>query len=126
MDPTTLRFAQTHEWVSVSGDVATVGLSQFAVDALTDLVYLELPEQGATLEAGEVFGVVESVKAASDLYAPVSGEVIEVNDDLPMDLGMLSDEPYEGGWILKVRLSDESEPDALMDHEAYQAHCESA
>ncbi len=123
MDPTTLRFAKSHEWVSVDGDIATVGISKFAVDALTDLVYLELPEVGSAAEAGAVFGVVESVKAASDLYAPISGEVTEVNEALPDDLGMLSDEPYTGGWIMKVKLSNADEVSALMDHAAYEAHC---
>lgn len=123
MDPTTLRFAKSHEWVNVEEGTATVGISKFAVDALTDLVYLELPEVGSTLEAGSVFGVVESVKAASDLYAPISGEVVEVNEALPDDLGMLSDEPYTGGWIMKVKLANPDEPASLMDHAAYEAHC---
>lgn len=125
MDPTTLKFAKSHEWAGVDGDIATIGISKFACDALTDLVYLEQPEKGSSVEAGAVFGVVESVKAASDLYAPVSGEVVEVNEALPDDLGMLSDEPYEGGWIIKVRVSNAAELDALMDHDAYTKHCES-
>ncbi len=125
MDPTTMKFAKSHEWISVDGDVATVGISKFAVEALTDLVYLEQPEVGSTIEAGAVFGVVESVKAVSDLYAPVSGEVTEINEGLPEDLGLLSDEPYDGGWILKIKMSNSADADALMDHEAYGKHCES-
>jgi glycine cleavage system H protein len=123
MDPTSLRFASSHEWVAVDGDTATVGISKFAVDALTDLVYLELPDVGASFDAGAIFGVVESVKAASDLYLPVSGEVLEVNEALPDDLGMLSDEPYDGGWIVKLKLAKPEEVDGLMDNAAYTEHC---
>lgn len=123
MDPTKYRFAKSHEWVSVEGDTATIGISKFAVDALTDLVYLELPEVGTSLECGEVFGVVESVKAASDLYSPLSGEVIEVNEALPDDLGMLSDEPYSGGWIMKVKPANPQETEDLMDYAAYENQC---
>lgn len=123
MDPTTLKFASSHEWVGVDGEVATIGISKFAVDELTDLVYLELPDVGSDLEAGAVFGVVESVKAASDLYAPVSGEVVEVNEALPDDLGMLSDEPYNGGWIVRIKLSAPEQLDGLMDHAKYTEHC---
>lgn len=126
MDPTTLKFAKSHEWVSVEGEIATIGISKFAVEALTDLVYLEQPDVGSTLEAGAVFGVVESVKAVSDLYAPVSGEVTEINDGLPEDLGLLSDEPFGGGWIMKIKMSNTGDVDALMDHEAYGKHCEAA
>ncbi len=126
MDPETLRFAKSHEWVSLHGDVATVGISKFAVDALTDLVYLELPDVGTTFEAAAIFGVVESVKAASDLYSPVAGEVIETNEPLADDLGLLSDEPYTGGWVMKLKVSDPSQVEALMDHAAYVAHCENA
>ncbi len=125
MDPATLRYAESHEWVALDGDVATIGISKFAVDALTDLVYLELPEVGTTFDAATVFGVVESVKAASDLYAPISGEVIEVNEPLADDLGLLSDEPFSGGWIVKLKVSAPSQVESLMDHAAYTAHCES-
>ena len=125
MDPATLKFANSHEWVGVDGETATIGISKFAVDELTDLVYLELPEVGSSLEAGGVFGVVESVKAASDLYAPVSGEVVEINESLPDDLGMLSDEPYDGGWIVRVKLSNPEQLDGLMDHSKYTEHCAS-
>ena len=125
MDPASLRYAESHEWVALEGDVATIGISKFAVDALTDLVYLELPDVGTTFDAGAVFGVVESVKAASDLYAPVSGEVVETNEPLADDLGLLSDEPFTGGWILKLKVSDPSQVESLMDHAAYTAHCES-
>jgi len=125
MDPASLRYAESHEWVALDGDVATIGISKFAVDALTDLVYLELPDVGTIFDAATVFGVVESVKAASDLYSPISGEVIEVNEPLADDLGLLSDEPFTGGWIMKLKVSDASQLESLMDHAAYSAHCES-
>lgn len=124
MDPSTLKFSKTHEWVGLEGDVATIGISKFAVEQLTDLVYIELPSPGSTLTAGSTFGVVESVKAASDLYAPVSGEIIEVNDNLENDLDKLSDDPFSSGWMMKVRVSNPGELDAMMDHAAYQQHCE--
>ncbi|WP_166828555.1 glycine cleavage system protein GcvH [Thalassoroseus pseudoceratinae] len=125
MDPQTLRFATTHEWVAVDGDTATIGISKFAVDQLTDLVYIELPEPGTTFEKGDEFGVVESVKAASDLYAPISGEVVEANTALEEDQSALSDDPYGDGWILKVKISSQDEIEQLLDHAAYQQHCES-
>ena len=90
MDPAALKYAKTHEWVHVAGDVATIGISDFAVKELTDLVYIDLPEIGTLINAGETFGEVESVKAVSDLYLPISGEVIEVNSSLADDLGILS------------------------------------
>ena len=125
MDPASLRYAESHEWVALDGDVATIGISKFAVDALTDLVYLELPDVGTTFDSGAVFGVVESVKAASDLYSPMNGEVIEVNEPLADDLGLLSDEPFTGGWIMKLKVSDAAQLESLMDYAAYTAHCES-
>jgi glycine cleavage system H protein len=123
MDPTEMRFAKTHEWVHVDGNRATIGITEFAVKQLTDLVYVELPDVGSTLEAGEPFGVVESVKAASDLYAPVSGNVVERNDPLEDDLAILSDDAFGKGWMVKVELEDASQVDALMDHAAYVEHC---
>lgn len=120
-----LKFAKTHEWVAVDGDVATVGISDFAVKELTDVVHMELPSQGATVQAGEGMGEIESVKAVSDLYSPVSGEVIEVNAGLPDDLSQLSDDPYGAGWMIKVRMSNPAELDQLLSHEAYQKECES-
>ena len=127
MKPEELLYAKTHEWVHVApgegGQVATIGISAFAVEALTDLVFLELPSIGRQLKAGESFGEVESVKAVSDLYSPVSGEVIEVNEQLPDNLQWLSDDPYGKGWIVKVRLSDAAELKQLSDHAAYQRQC---
>lgn len=125
MDPNTLKYAKSHEWLHLDGEMATVGISDFAVKQLTDLVYIELPAVGATYSAGDTFGEVESVKAVSDLYAPVGGEVVEVNTALEDDLGALSDDPFGKGWLVKFRLSDPSEVNALMDKPAYDAHCAS-
>src|SRR3954471_10882303 len=121
MDPQSLQFLPTHEWVQIEGDVATVGISQFAVEQLTDLLLVELPRVGDALTAGKSFGEIESVKAVSDLYSPVDGEVVEVNDAVAGDVQVLARDPYGEGWLIKVRLRD---PDAgipaLMDYEAYQ------
>lgn len=123
-----LLYAPTHEWVAVSEEdgakIATIGISAFAVEALTDLVYLDLPEMGKTVQAGESFGEIESVKAVSDLYAPVSGEVIARNEALPNSLEKLNSDPYGDGWIVKIKVSDESTLGNLMDHAAYQQQCE--
>ena len=125
MDPASMKFAKTHEWVALDGDIATVGISDFAVKELTDIVFIELPAAGKTVTAGEEFGEIESVKAVSDLYAPVSGEIVEVNDALADDLGPLADDAFGSGWIMKVKLSDPAEVENLMDYAAYQASCES-
>ena len=121
MDPTTLKFTPTHEWVYVDGEIATLGISRFAVDQLTDLIVIELPKVGATLTQGKPFGEVESVKAVSDLYAPVSGEVVEVNDAVAGDVQLLAEDPYTKGWLIKVKVADPSALAALMDHDAYQS-----
>lgn len=125
MDASQYRYSSSHEWASVDGVVATVGISDFAVRTLTDLVYLELPKVGRVLKTGDTFGVVESVKAASDLYSPVSGEVIEVNAPLANDLAVLSEDPQGRGWLMKVKLTDPSAVSSLMDHAAYEKHCQS-
>jgi glycine cleavage system H protein len=126
--PETLLFAKTHEWVHIEpdatgGKVATVGISAFALEALTDLVYIELPKVGRTLKAGESFGEIESVKAVSDLYSPVDGTVVAVHDSLPNELESLPLDPYGNGWIAKIKLSDESALGELMDYAAYQKQC---
>ncbi len=121
MDPTTLKYTPTHEWVHLAGDVATLGISRFAVDQLTDLIVIDLPKVGATLTQGKPFGEVESVKAVSDLYAPVGGEVIEVNDAVANDVQILAEDPYTKGWLVKVRVADPAPLAALLDHDAYQA-----
>jgi glycine cleavage system H protein len=117
--PENLRYSKSHEWVRVDGDRATVGITDFAQHELGDVVYLELPEVGRTLRAEAIFGTVESVKAVSDLYAPVSGEVVEVNTALQDAPEGINNSPYDTGWMLVVRLSDPAEVDALMDAAAY-------
>ena len=112
MDPAKLRFAETHEWVALAGDIATVGITKFAVEQLTDLVYVELPAVGRKLQAKDPFGEVESVKAVSDLYAPVAGEVTEVNAAVKADAMNVADDPYGAGWLIKLRVP----PGATLDH----------
>lgn len=120
MDPSTLRFAPTHEWVALDGATATVGISKFAVDQLTDLLTIELPAVGDKLTAGKALGEVESVKSVNDVYAPVGGEVIEVNDALADDIQLLSEEPYGKGWLVKIKVDDPAEVEKLLDHAAYE------
>ncbi|HEX9776642.1 MAG TPA: glycine cleavage system protein GcvH [Geopsychrobacteraceae bacterium] len=122
--PEELKYTEEHEWVMVEGDVATVGISDFAQDQLGDVVFVELPEVGEEVQVGKPFGVVESVKAVSDVYAPLTGEVLEVNDDLPDDPEMINTSPYGDGWMLKIRIADTAELDDLMDSDAYQAFIE--
>ncbi len=117
--PDDLRYSKEHEWVRVDGSRATIGITSFAADELGDIVFVELPEPGAALSQFGTFGVVESVKAVSDLYAPVSGELVEVNEALRDAPELLNSDPFGEGWILKVELADPSELDALMDAEAY-------
>lgn len=121
MQPSELKFAETHEWAHVTDNVATIGISAVAVEALTDLVYMDLPAVGAKVAAGKSFGEVESVKATSDLYSPVDGEVVEVNSTLPDNLDKLGSDPYGAGWIIKVKLSGDDAVKKLMDFETYQA-----
>lgn len=122
-----LLYSESHEWVRVSdegeGKIATIGISAFAVEQLTDLVYMELPEVGRQLSAGDEFGEVESVKAVSPLYCPVDGQVIAVNSELPDRLETLGEDPYDAGWIIKVKLTDESSLAKLMDYATYQKQC---
>jgi len=126
--PEELLFAKTHEWVTVAerdgGKIATIGLSAYAVESLTDLVYIELPQVGAQVTAGQSMAEVESVKAVSDIYAPVTGEVAEVNDALRDQLDTLSEDPYDQGWIARIRVADDSALAGLMDHAAYQKQCD--
>ncbi|HEV3166951.1 MAG TPA: glycine cleavage system protein GcvH [Isosphaeraceae bacterium] len=120
MDPKTLRFTETHEWVHLDGDVATVGISRFAVDQLTDLIMIDLPKVGTPVTAGKGFGEIESVKAVSDLYAPVSGEVVEVNSAVGQNVQLLAEDPYTKGWLIKVRVEDKAAVGGLLDHDAYE------
>ena len=123
MDLALLKYTKTHEWVCVDGDVVTIGITDFAVDLLTDLVYLGLPETGTSVDAGDTLGEIESVKAVSDLYSPFSGEVIESNAVLIDDLDALSDDPFGNGWLIKLKVSDASAAEGLLDRTAYEAHC---
>ncbi|MGP8288933.1 glycine cleavage system protein GcvH [Vreelandella zhanjiangensis] len=119
--PANLRYAKSHEWVLVHQDgTVSIGITDHAQEALGDVVFVELPEVGQTLSQGKEFGVIESVKAASDLYSPVNGEVIEVNEALEDSPETVNDAPYEGGWMMKVRLTDQN-LDGLLDADAYQA-----
>jgi len=117
--PDDLRYSKEHEWVRLEDDRATIGITSFAADELGDIVFVELPEVGATLSQFGTFGVVESVKAVSDLYAPVSGEVVEVNEALGDSPELLNSDPFGKGWIARVTLSDAAELDALLDAAAY-------
>lgn len=122
--PEELKYTEEHEWVLIEDDIATIGITDFAQDQLGDVVFVELPELGDNVEAGETFGVVESVKAVSDVYAPVSGEVVEINEDLLDEPETLNNSPYDAGWMVKVKLSDSSTLDELMDVAAYQEFVE--
>jgi len=128
--PANLLYAKSHEWVDVSteGDdqVATIGISTFAIEQLTDLVYMDLPAVGKKVTAGEEFGEVESVKAVSPLYSPVSGEIVAVHSDLPNKLDDLKEDPYDFGWIIKVKLSDDRCLSELLDHASYVKQCSEA
>ena len=125
--PEELLYAKTHEWVSVaeegSDKIATLGISAFAVEALTDLVYIDLPAVGRQVEAEQPFCEVESVKAVSDIYSPINGEVTAVNESLPENLEILGEDPYEQGWIAKIKLTDEAGLSDMLDHEAYTKLC---
>jgi glycine cleavage system H protein len=116
-----LKFTKDHEWLRLDGDVATVGITPFAQEKLGDLVFVELPGVGTKLEQGATAATVESVKAASDVYAPVGGEVIEVNPKVPNEPGLVNAAPTGDGWLFKLRVADRSEVDALMDEKAYNA-----
>ncbi|WAC49032.1 glycine cleavage system protein GcvH [Asticcacaulis sp. ZE23SCel15] len=116
-----MRFTKDHEWVLVEGDTALVGISAYAADALGDVVFVELPEVGKTVNQGDSFAVVESVKAASDVYAPISGEVIAANDELSSSPEVINAAPEGTGWLAKIKLSDAAQVEALMDRDAYEA-----
>src|SRR5690554_5621210 len=115
--PSDLKYLSSHEWVRVEGDIATIGITDHAQDALGDVVYVELPEIGDTLDAGDEAGVVESVKAASDIYSPVSGEVIAINEELADEPEIINSDPYHDGWFYKLRMSDATELDDLLSDE---------
>ena len=117
--PSELKFLSSHEWVLVEDNVATVGVTDHAQELLGDLVYVELPEQGSSVAAGDSVGVIESVKAASDTYAPVSGEIVEVNEELESAPERINHDPYGDGWMYKIAMEDAEEVEGLLDAEAY-------
>ena len=121
MVPTDLRYTKDHEWVRVDGDQATIGITEYAAGQLGDIVFVELPEVGGTVEQFAPFGVVESVKAVSDLFAPLSGEVVESNAELRSKPELVNSEPYGAGWMLRVRVAQPSQLDELLDPAAYDA-----
>ncbi|MAI90814.1 glycine cleavage system protein GcvH [Ponticaulis sp.] len=120
----TVKFTEDHEWVKVEGDTAIVGITKFAAEQLGDVVFVELPEVGASFDKGGDMAVVESVKAASDVYAPISGEILEANDALTDAPETVNSAPEGEGWFAKIKLSDSSELDSLMDEAAYKAFCD--
>ncbi len=122
--PEDLKYTKSHEWARIEGDVITVGLSDYAQESLGDIVHIELPEEGKTLEKEEVFGVVESVKAVSDLYCPVKGEVIEANEALTESPEAVNEDPYGEAWLIKIKVADKSALEELMDCEKYKAYVE--
>jgi glycine cleavage system H protein len=117
--PEELQYTRSHEWVRTEGDTATVGITDYAQDELGDIVFVELPEEGATFDAGDSFGAVESVKAVSDLYTPVGGEVVEVNEALNDSPEKINEDPYGEGWIIKLRVSDEGDLLSASDYEQF-------
>lgn len=119
--PDDLKYAATHEWLKLDGDTATIGISDFAQSELGDVVYVELPNVGRILAAGDSFGSVESVKTVSDIYTPVAGEVVEVNGALGAQSELINEEPYGKGWLIKIKVSDTSAIDGLLDAAAYTA-----
>ncbi len=122
--PSGLKYSREHEWVRVEGNIAVIGITDFAQSELGDVVYVELPEGGTEVEANNTFGVVESVKAVSDLFAPVSGVVVEANTTLEDQPELVNSEPYEDGWMIRVEMKDESELNDLLEADSYRAYVE--
>lgn len=122
--PTDLKYTKDHEWVRIEGDTATFGVSDHAQEALGDIVFVELPDVGRSMDAGEAYGVVESVKAVSDVYAPVAGEVVEINEALEGEPDLVNSDPYGSGWIIKVKISDNNASAELMNPEEYTTFLE--
>jgi glycine cleavage system H protein len=121
--PKDLKYTKNDEWIKVEGKTGLIGVSDFAQNSLSDVVYVELPDAGDVFNKGETFGVVESVKAASDIYMPVSGEVIEVNEVLTQQYELINKDPYGKAWMVKINIKNPSELDGLMDAAAYEAYC---
>lgn len=119
------RYLKSHEWARQDeDDLFTIGLSSYAIEQLGDIVYMELPKTGDSFEKGAVFGIVESVKAASDMYMPIAGEIVEVNETVPDNPDLLKEDPYEEGWLIQVKASAPKEFEGLMDAEAYRKYLE--
>jgi glycine cleavage system H protein len=122
VNPEELRYTQSHEWVRIDGDVGTIGITEYAQKELGDIVYLELPEVGHVFNAGEEFGTVESVKAVSELFTPVSGEIVEINKGAVTEPGIVNDDPFGDGWMIKLKLSTEEEVQKLLTAEQYEQY----
>lgn len=120
MDPKELRYATSHEWSSLEGDICTVGITKFAVEQLTDVVFIDLPDVGDSVFKSDSFGEIESVKAVSDLYSPVDGEILEVNSALEKDPSLVAQDPYGKGWMIKIKISPKANLDHLMTLEQYE------
>ncbi len=118
--PTDLKYTKDHEWTKIDGNIVTIGITDFAQSSLGDIVFVELPEIGKNLKAHETFGVVESIKSVSDLFSPVSGSVVEINNDLPASPELCNAEPYSGAWMIKIKLSDSSELNSLLSANDYE------
>ena len=120
--PDDLQYSKSHEWIKTEGDTVTCGISDYAQKEISDVVFIEVPQVGRAVKQGEAIAVVESVKAAFDIYAPLSGEVIESNKDLESDPGIVNDDPYGKGWLFKIKTSDAGEAGNLMDKASYEKH----
>jgi glycine cleavage system H protein len=125
MEPTDRKYTKEHEWAKLDDGLAVVGITDYAQEQLGDIVYVELPQLGDAVEQSQTFGIIESVKAASDLFAPISGEVVAVNEDLVDRPELVNEDPYEGGWMVKVQPEDETQMDELLTAEEYAAHLQS-
>lgn len=120
MIPSQLKYSQEHEWALIEGNIATIGITDYAVDELGDIVFVELAEVGSELDQMDEFGSIESVKTLSSLFAPLAGEIIEINNDVVQSPGTINESPYDQGWLVKIRISDEKEISSLMDAAAYE------
>lgn len=123
--PQDLRYSKEHEWIKVEGDTATIGITDYAQNELGDVVFVEMPEVGDSFKKSEAFGTIEAVKAVSELYVPISGEVVEINEKLEDDAALVNNSPYGDGWMIKIKLADTGELDDLMDSGAYKEMVES-
>ncbi len=122
--PTELKYTQEHEWIKIVNGIGIIGITDFAQESLGDITFIELPSPGSSFKEGDTFGVIESVKAASDLYMPVSGDIQEVNGELESAPELANDEPYEGGWLIKIKISDEDENESLLSAPDYEKFLE--